>query len=328
MSAKGFVGLMLMCLLLASTFACGGGGSKGSGQTLPPLPTSTPTPLPTPTPTLQPTPLNVTLNYIGVEDAHGGNVQLVVVVGDEGGFERTLIPPVEHGFPMGDFETKEINQRVFHTPSAEGSLKMTILAYHRDQSKTDYLALIDMMGWYYGDSINMLRNLVLNMPGNDELIGYYENTWYPDESWGIRQYNEVGIDDLRVWFSIWSDTEPTPILMPSLSPPGGVYEFEVDYSFWPVTSGAYVEFERYLNAGEEVTGFVHWLETYGISYDWSFAVYDQYDNVVLTWSGTDLRYDFSFTASQAGIYTLEVLKRDYLARYARMEIQPPDWTQR
>jgi hypothetical protein len=112
------------------------------------------------------------------------------------------------------------------------------------------------------------------------------------------------------------------------TPPVGVYEFEVGYSFWPLTQGAAVEFERYLNAGEKVTGWVQWLGSSGIVYDWSFTAYDPQGNTVLTWRGTDLRYDFSFTASPAGLYKIEILKRDYIARCARMEIQPSDWTQR
>ena len=166
-------------------------------------------------------PLNVRLDYIGVKDAHGGNVQLVVVVGDEDEdkMETLLIPPVEEGFSMDNFAVKEINQRVFHTPSIKGNLKMTILAYHRDQSKTDYLTLINWMKWYYGDNIDWLEQLVLNMPEQDELIGYYEYTWYPDENWGIGgNYSRVGHDDFLVWFSIYPGEEPPQMSQPSLLP--------------------------------------------------------------------------------------------------------------
>jgi len=166
-----------------------------------------------------PTPaLNVTINYIGVKYAHGGNVQLVVVVSDGETIDKRPIPLGENTFSMSDFDVKTINQRVFHTSSVKDNLKVNILAYHRDQSKKDYLDMIQMMEWYYGDGITMLKNLILNMPENDKLIGYYDNTWYPDEDWGIGQYNEVGIEDLRVWFSIWSDSEPAAIPKPSLLP--------------------------------------------------------------------------------------------------------------
>ena len=116
------------------------------------------------------------------------------------------------------------------------------------------------------------------------------------------------------------------------SPPSGTYEFEADYSFWPATSGAKVEFERHLDSGEEVTGLIEWGkdslgEFSDMVYDWTITVYDRYDNAVFTWSGNDLSHEFSFTASQSGTYRIEILKRDYLARYGIMTIEPEDWVQ-
>lgn len=117
---------------------------------------------------------------------------------------------------------------------------------------------------------------------------------------------------------------------PSL--PAGVYEFEVDYSFWPMTRGASVEFERRLNAGQKVSGSVEWLadrawakENYQIVYDWSLYIYAPGGSTAFTWSGTDLQHDFSFTPTTSGTYKVEILKRDYLARCARLTIDPPDW---
>ncbi len=168
---------------------------------------------------LPPFPLYVRIDYFAVKNAHGGNVQLVVVTSDGDTIEKHLLPPVKEGFSMGNFEVKRINQRVFHTSSVKDDFKINILAYHRDQSKTDYLAMIGMMEWYYGDSINMLKQLVESMPENDELIGYYEERWGPHESWGVGQHNEVGHgDDFRAWLSIWSDEEPPLVAEPSLSP--------------------------------------------------------------------------------------------------------------
>jgi len=187
-------------------------------------------------------PLNVYIHYIGIKDAHGGNVQLVVVVGDEDEdkMERILIPPGEEVFSIGDFETRNIERRVFHTPSIKGNLKMTMLAYHRDYSKTDYLTLINWMNWYYGGSIDWLEQLVLTMPEQDELIGYYEYKWYPDENWGIGgNYSRVGHDDFLVWFSIYSDEEPPVISKPTVPPHVTIQSVHIPPS---VTVGAtYVE---------------------------------------------------------------------------------------
>ncbi|GAI87274.1 unnamed protein product, partial [marine sediment metagenome] len=123
---------------------------------------------------------------------------------------------------------------------------------------------------------------------------------------------------------------------PILLLPPGVYEFEVDYSFWsPLTRGATVEFERYLNAGQKVSGLVEWLadrgwaeENYQIVWDWSLYIYAPDGSTALSWSGTDLQHNFSFMATTPGIYKVEILKRDYLARCARLTIDPPDWSKK
>lgn len=110
--------------------------------------------------------------------------------------------------------------------------------------------------------------------------------------------------------------------------PSGVYEFEVDNSLYPITRGATVEFERHLNVGEKVTASFEWLKDYAIVSVWSFTIYAPDGSIVLMWSGTDLQRDFSFTATATGIYRVEILKRDALARCARLRIDPPNWTQR
>lgn len=166
-------------------------------------------------------------------------------------------------------------------------------------------------------------------PGHAFLFEHwYKGMWRALEpQWGVWIVLLIGDIDISGYSEFYSFNDqgyfkgkPIPLV--------GVYEFEVDYSFWPATRGATIEFERYLNAGEEVTGWVQWLGGSGIIYDWSFTAYDPHGDTVLAWSGMGLRHDFSFTASQTGVHKIEVLKRDYLARSARMEIQPPDWTQR
>jgi len=107
--------------------------------------------------------------------------------------------------------------------------------------------------------------------------------------------------------------------------PPGVYEFEVDNSLYPLTRGAWVTFERYLNVGEKVSASVNWLADYAIVNSWSFTVYDRSDNSVFNWSGTDLEHEFDFTAKTSGIYKIVIFKRDALARYTRFTIDPPDW---
>jgi hypothetical protein len=115
--------------------------------------------------------------------------------------------------------------------------------------------------------------------------------------------------------------------MPPLPP--GTYEFEIGHSMWPATRGAYVEFNRQLTSNELVTGSLEWPKIAGknqiIAYDWSLNVYDSLGKLVYTWSGTNSRHDFSFKTTNTGTYTIEILKRDYMPRCARLTIAPPDW---
>lgn len=99
-----------------------------------------------------------------------------------------------------------------------------------------------------------------------------------------------------------------------------------------MTRGATVEFERHLDTGQEVRGSVEWLadrswakENYQIVYDWSLYIYAPEGSTALSWNGTDLQHNFSFIPTVPGTYKVEILKRDYLARCARLTIDSPDW---
>jgi len=111
--------------------------------------------------------------------------------------------------------------------------------------------------------------------------------------------------------------------------PSGTYEFEIGHSMWPATQGAYVEFTRQLPSNQLVTGSLEWPKVAGkdqsIVYEWSLNVYDPSGKSVYAWSGTNLRHAFSFKATNTGIYKVEILKRDYMPRCARLQIDPPDW---
>jgi len=234
--------LILTCLPLAVALllsSCAYSPTPASAPTPIPAQPSAPAAKPTPTPELTPTPtpppltdsespptpkqepisvpVNIRIDYVGVENAYGGNVQLVVVVSDGDKIEKYSVPRDDEYYSMYDFEVQMIGRRVFHTAALKGDLKLNILAYHRDQVRKTNLKMINMMEWYYGDSINMLKNLVLNMPEDDKLIGEYECTWYLDEPLHIGQYYKTS-GDLHVWFSVWSDTEPMPVSEPILLP--------------------------------------------------------------------------------------------------------------
>ncbi len=105
----------------------------------------------------------------------------------------------------------------------------------------------------------------------------------------------------------------------------GVYEFEVGNSVYPLSRGAFKGFQCHLNSGEQVRGYLEWEESYAIHYKWSLTVYAPDDSTVLDWSGTSLKHNFSFTPTTSGVYKIEVLKRDFHARRARLAIEPADW---
>lgn len=105
----------------------------------------------------------------------------------------------------------------------------------------------------------------------------------------------------------------------------GVYEFEVGNSVYPLSRGAFKGFQRYLSSGEQVRASLEWKEGYAIHYKWSLTVYAPDDSSVLDWNGTDLKHNFGFVVATAGIYKIEILKRDFDARQAQLIIDPPDW---
>jgi len=111
------------------------------------------------------------------------------------------------------------------------------------------------------------------------------------------------------------------------TPPAGVYEVEVGYSFYPLTDAASVEFQGYLNAGQVVTGSVEWYGDSGTTYSWYLDVYNPDNSSAIHWLGTDQHHDFSFTTSSAGTYRIKIWKIDYLPRVVTLEVNPPDWSQ-
>lgn len=188
--------------------------------------------------TLNP-PLNVTINHIGVKFDHDpseafqgpGDIRLVLVVSDGKHTVQEIIPPGEGTYPLNDYETMELNQRVFHTASVGEYLKITIIAYDDDPESlvSDILqAALPILGPIIGlpdvGGISAIFSQYEEATGKplfenkDDYVGYFEGFWGSDESWGIGQHNSEGIGDFRVWLSIWSDNQPPPMPKPTLAP--------------------------------------------------------------------------------------------------------------
>ena len=156
---------------------------------------------------------------------------------------------------------------------------------------------------------------------------WYEGYWRaiePQESTWIELF--LGDMDISEYsdFSSFNDQdcfEGKPTL------PAGIYEYEVGYALGPLTGGTWVEYERYLNAGQSVTGSAEWDGSSGTTFDWYLSVYNPSSALVVDWAGTDQHHDFSFVASSAGTYRIRITKQDIMPRVIRLELNPTDWIQ-
>jgi len=224
-----------------------------SGNQPPETPTPVETPTPTPSPAALPNPpLNVRIDYIAVKDAHGkddlypddleGEVQLLVVVTDgktNPGEGEVFIPLHGEGDKMTNLEAKQVNRRIFHTSSVGDYLRVSILAWDVDSptQTLDYLRAVKELGKTVAPeaavAASAMEVLIQLFPPEDDHIGDYQYTWYPDENWGIGQH-EVESGDLLVGFSIWAEQEPPllpePILLPDIKIDNVVIPSEVTQS--------------------------------------------------------------------------------------------------
>jgi len=173
------------------------------------------------------TPLNVRIDYIGVKDAYDSDdpwdpqseVQLVVVVTDGETAtpeDEVFIPWDKEGYKMESFETKAINQRVFHTSSVGSYLRISVAAWDID-SKNETLNALSVLEAFGIAGAAELRALYDMLPQEDDRIGDYSHTWYADENWSIGPH-EISADNLLLGFSIYSDREPSLIPEPSILP--------------------------------------------------------------------------------------------------------------
>jgi len=105
----------------------------------------------------------------------------------------------------------------------------------------------------------------------------------------------------------------------------GAYEFNLWHSMWPFLPCASVNLERQLDMGQRVEGAVKWLGTDRIIFDWTLNIYNPINELVLTWGGSDLNHEFAFRAAMAGMYKIEIIKRDYAPRNVNVILSPSDW---
>jgi len=193
-------------------------------------------------------PLNVNIDYVGVKFDHDpepiqgpGDIFLIIAVSDGKHSVEKILPPGEgSAFYLNDYESIALNQRVFHTASAGDYLKVSILAYEDDDEGlfSDLLQFgLPILGAIMQNpQIANLSAVIAQyeeqtgkplFANEDDYVGYYEEFWGYDESWGIGHHSAVGIDDFRVWLSIWSGSQPQPIPKPTLVPDSAIQSVDM-----------------------------------------------------------------------------------------------------
>lgn len=173
--------------------------------------------------------IGVMLHSVGVVSDHdpytkgAGEVYLGVAISDGVTTEIVQVPAQTEGidhYSLNDNETASIEIEVFRTDAIGDYLLIAVVAYESDgedgyeQLVYESLALATQQyitsqtgGVDVIDLLNInLTDLISNFLGaEDDFIGAYEETWNQDNSWGIGSYEDLTVDDLRLWFTITSD---------------------------------------------------------------------------------------------------------------------------
>lgn len=110
---------------------------------------------------------------------------------------------------------------------------------------------------------------------------------------------------------------------PALS--SGAYELNIWHSFWPFFPCATAKLERQLETGDRIAGTIEWLGTDKIILDWGLDIYGPAGDIVLSWSGSDMRHGFDFRVPMTGIYRLEIVKKDFAPRNVRLLLNLSGW---
>lgn len=183
-------------------------------------------------------PMNVTLNYVGTKLDHDpiapGEVRLIVLVTDGSGTEAPEMMPSSGSYDLYDRDVAEVSRRIFSSGAVGEYLKISIIAYEDDDEHlvsnlisaalpilAPSLGIPDVSGI---ETILSAYEQATGKPlfaNEDDYVGCYEGFWSAGEAWGVGQYTWQGEGDLRVWFSIWTDSEPAsaaskPLFNPSI----------------------------------------------------------------------------------------------------------------
>ncbi len=191
----------------------------------PPSSNNAPTTTPTVSPTFKPAPLNMTLDYFGIKSPHPptvsltqNTIQLFGVISDGKTTKQFEYPSNGIGIPAEYFHLESLDaQRIFSTTTAGDYLSVSILAYSCEDKES-----IQSLGralQAFEPSMGPVLDFYDKLPQSKELIGWYVHTWESTENWGINQKTyEAGNGDLKLWFRIYSDSEPQVTPKPAFLP--------------------------------------------------------------------------------------------------------------
>lgn len=125
--------------------------------------------------------------------------------------------PSEGHFDLADNEIALVNRKIFSTPEIGDYLRLfvtgwesdgegfepliydaigTTAAMAADIALTGGTGIGGMFGGVVGDIIGPFAG------SEDDPLGNYEQIWFSSDSYGIGSYEDVGTEDLRLWFTI------------------------------------------------------------------------------------------------------------------------------
>jgi hypothetical protein len=182
--------------------------------------------------------LNVTVHQIGIKAAINrdqdllkpDNIGLIFLASDGKKIKQGIIPPAEAIYFANDYALMELNEHILQITPKGDYLNIGIIGYDAAepslsdslQKALPYLSSI-FMRQKDGDMSKVIADykMITGKPlfeNENNFAGYFQGSWSMDEAWGIRQYNSVGTDELKVWLSIWLNGEPSSEPEIELSP--------------------------------------------------------------------------------------------------------------
>jgi hypothetical protein len=171
-------------------------------------------------------PIQAALDFFGIKNTHqpsatavSNRTQLYVVADDGKKTWNFAYPSNGEGIVMTYFQLEDLSQqKIFDTSRVGDYFRISALAYSCADNEATLSVLRALQ--QYKPSMGPLVDFYDKLPLSKELIGWYEHTWLPVDEWGTEQarYAAEGSGDLRLWFRIWSNTEPAAFSKPLFVP--------------------------------------------------------------------------------------------------------------